>query len=170
MRLMNQVFNPFPCKFVVVYIDDILVFKKTQEEHFEHLRQVMLVLEQEILYGNLKKCSFFTLEVVFLRCIVFSHGIQVDQSKVDAIKSWSVPSSMHNVRSFTSLASFYRTFIYQLNSIAAPMTEVLKGTKFIRTSQAQKSFEELKDKLTHACVLALPCFEKVFEIECLPLE
>lgn len=90
----------------------------------------------------------------------------MDPSKVEAIKSWQVPSSMHDVRSFHRLAFFYRRFIRNFSSIAAPMTEVLKGTKFVETSQAQRSFEELKDKLTQAPVLTLPCFDEVFEVEC----
>ena len=126
----------------------------------------MTVLEQEKLYGNLKKCTFFSLEVVFLGYIVSSQGIHVDPSKMEAIQSWPVPTSMHDVSSFHGLASFYRRFIRNFSSLAAPMTEVLKGTKFIWTSQAQKSFEELQDKLTHAPILALPCFDKVFEVEC----
>jgi len=112
----------------------------------------MTMLEQEKLYGNLKKCSFFSLEVVFLGYIVSSHGIQVDPSKVEAIQSWPVPTVMHDVRSFHGLASFYRRFIRNFSSLETPMTEVLKGTKFIWTPQAQKSFKELKDKLTHASI------------------
>ena len=163
---MNQVFKPFLGKFAVVYFDDILVFSKAKEEHVKHLRQVMMVLEQEQIYGNLKKCFFFTLEVVFLGDIISAQGIQVDQSKIDAIKTWPIRTCVHDVRSFIILASFYRRFIRHFSTLASPMTEVLKGTKFVWTSQAQKSFEELKDKLTHVPVLALPCFDKVFKVEC----
>jgi len=97
MRLTNQVFKPFLSQFMVVYFDNILMFSKTQEEHQIHLRQVMIVLEQEKLYGNLKKCTFLSLEVVFLGYIVSYHGIQVDPSKVDVIQSWPVFTSMHDV-------------------------------------------------------------------------
>ena len=166
MRLMKQVFKPFLGKFVAVYFDDILVFSKTQEEHQDHLRQVMGVLEQDKLYGDLKKCTFFSFEVVFLGYIVSTQGILVDPSKVEAIQSWPVPTSMHDVRSFYGLASLYSRFIRHFSFLVAPMTEVLKETKFIWTPQARKSFEELKDKLTQTPILALPCFEKVFEVEC----
>jgi len=87
MRLMNQVFKPLPGMFVVVYFDDILVLSKSQEEQLKHLRQVMAVVTQEKLYGNLKKCTFFSLEVVFLGYIVLAQGIQVNQSKAKAIQS-----------------------------------------------------------------------------------
>ena len=110
----------------------------------------MMVLGQEQLYGNLKKCSFFTLEVVFVGYIVLAQGISDDQSKVEAIKSWLVPTSMHEVRSFHGLGSFYKRVIRHFSSITAPMTEVLKGSKFTWTPQVQRSFKELKEKLTYA--------------------
>ena len=102
-----------------MYFDDILVFSKTQEEHFEHLRKVVNVLEQEKLYGNLKKCSFFILEVTFLGYVVLAEGIEVDQEKVEAINSWPAPSFMCDVWSFHRLASFYRRFIRNFSSIIA---------------------------------------------------
>jgi len=166
MRLMNQVFRPFIGKFVVVYFDDILVFSKDEHEHQEHLTQVMLVLEKEKLFGNLKKCTFFTSEVTFLGYIVSESGIKVDESKIEAIRTWSVPKSIHDVRSFHGLASFYRRFIRNFSTILSPMTEVLKGSSFSWNPKAQAAFEEVKEKLTQVPVLALPCFDKVFEVEC----
>ena len=166
MRLMNQVFRPYIGHFVVVYFDDILIYSKTEEEHKTHLTEIMRVLEKEKLYGNLKKCTFFTNEVTFLGYVVTSNGIRVDESKVEAVRSWPVPKSIHEVRSFHGLASFYRRFIRNFSSIMAPMTEVIKGTSFQWNPKAQAAFEEIKLKLTQAPVLALPCFDKVFEIEC----
>ena len=166
MRLMNQVFRPYIGKFVVVYFDDILVYSKNEHEHQDHLTQVMLVLEREKLFGNLKKCSFFTPEVTFLGYIVSEDGIKVDEGKVEAIRSWPIPKSIHDVRAFHGLASFYRRFIRNFSTIMAPMTEVIKGTSFIWNPKAQSAFEDVKAKLTQAPVLSLPCFSKVFEVEC----
>ena len=122
MRLMNQVFRPYIGRFVVVYFDNILIYGKNEEEHQSHLGQIMKVLEKEKLFGNLKKCTFFSNEV--------AHGIHVDESKAEAIRSWPTPKSIHNVRSFHGLASFYRRFIRNFSSIMAPMTELIKGSSF----------------------------------------
>ena len=166
MRLMNQVFKPFIGKFVVVYFDDILIYSRDEQAHQQHLIQIMHVLEREELYGNLKKCTFFTNEVTFLGYIVSSEGIKVDEGKIEAIRSWPQPQSIHDVRSFHGLASFYRRFIRSFSTIMSPMTEVLKGSSFQWNPKAQSAFEEVKKKLTQAPVLALPCFDKVFEVEC----
>lgn len=133
---MNQILRPFIDKFIVVYFDDILIYSKHKEEHLEQLRQVLQTLREQKLYANLKKCSFLTNEVTFLGYIITAEGIRVDPSKVEAINSWPIPKSIHDVRSFHGLASFYRRFIKNFSSVAAPLTDCIKGDKFQWTEQA----------------------------------
>ena len=123
-------FRPYIGKFVVVYFGDILIYSKNEEEYRSHLTDIMKVLEKEKPYGNLKKCTFFSNEVTFLRNVVTSNGIRVDESKVEAIQSRPIPKSIHDVRSFHGLFSFYRQFIRNFSSIMAPTTEVIKGSSF----------------------------------------
>ena len=107
MMLMHQVFRPYIGKFVVVYFD-ILIYSRTEEEHYHHLNEIMKVIDREKIFGNLKKSTFFTKEVIFL-CYVATEGeIKLDNSKIKAIQSWPTPKSIHDVWSFHGLASFYR--------------------------------------------------------------
>ncbi|CAL9010913.1 unnamed protein product [Prunus brigantina] len=166
MRLMNQVLRPFIGSFVVVYFDDILIYSTTKEEHLVHLRQVLDVLRENKLYVNLKKCTFCTNKLLFLGFVVGENGIQVDDEKIKAILDWPAPKTVSEVRSFHGLATFYRRFVKHFSSIAAPITECLKKGRFSWGEEQERSFAEIKEKLCTAPVLALPNFEKVFEVEC----
>ena len=126
MRLMNHVLRPFIGKFVVVYFDDILFYSRSLEEHALHLQAVLDVFRKERLYVNLKKCTFCTDQLVFLGYVISVQGVQVDQAKVKAINEWPTPTKVSEVRSFHGLASFYRRFVKDFNTIAAPLTSIIK--------------------------------------------
>ncbi|XP_049346719.1 uncharacterized protein LOC125811260 [Solanum verrucosum] len=166
MRLMNHVLKLFINDFVVVYFGDILVYSKCLDDHV-HLRLIFDVLRNEKLYVNFKKCSFCVDRVVFLGFVVSSSGVEVDDEKVEAIRSWPTPKSISDVRSFHGLASFYRRFVRNFSSLAAPLTEVIKKEKpFIWGIKQEEAFKILKEKLSSTPLLQLPNFEKMFEIEC----
>lgn len=167
MRLMNHVLREFLGKFVVVYFDDILIYSKNLEDHCIHLRAVLQVLRQENLYANLEKCVFCTDHVIFLGFIVSSKGVHVDESKVKAFQEWPTPKNVSEVRSFHGLASFYRRFVKDFSTLAAPLNEIVKKEVGFKWGEKQEqSFAALKEKLTQAPILALPNFSKSFEIEC----
>ncbi|KAJ7971246.1 Retrovirus-related Pol polyprotein from transposon 17.6 [Quillaja saponaria] len=153
MRLMSHVFKPFIGRFGIVYFDDILVFSKNQEQHLDHLRQIFSTLREQKLYANLKTCDLCTDNLVFLGCVVFSTGIKMDFNKVDPVLVGQ--TSIHDVRSFYGLASFYRRFVKGFSTIVAPITECLKGGTFKWNKGAQQSFELLKKKVTKAPFLSL---------------
>ena len=111
MRLMNRIFKSFIGHFVVVYFDDILLFSKSVDEHIIHLRQVFSVLRDQKLYANGKKCHFLVPEVTFLGYVISGEGIKMDEAKIEAIVNWPTPTTIHDIRSFHGLASFYRRFI-----------------------------------------------------------
>ena len=167
MRLMNHVLRAFIGKFVVVYFDDILIYSKSVEEHMNHIRQVLDELRKEKLFANLEKCSFCTDHVVFLGFVVSGKGIQVDETKVKAIKDWPTPVNVSQVRSFHGLSGFYRRFVRDFSTIAAPLNELTKkGVDFKWGNSQENAFQELKKCLTEAPLLVLPDFTKTFEVEC----
>ncbi|XP_019059089.1 PREDICTED: uncharacterized protein LOC104822532 [Tarenaya hassleriana] len=167
MRLMNHVLRSYIGQFVVVYFDDILIYNKGLNEHVEYLKLVLDVLRQEKLFANPEKCTFCKDKLVFLGFVVSAQGIQVDKEKVQAIRDWPSPKGVGEVRSFHGLASFYRRFVKDFSTIAAPLTEVIKkNLGFQWGTDQQRAFELLKDKLTNSPLLALPNFSKTFEIEC----
>jgi len=117
---MNEVLRPVIGKFAVVYFDDILGYSRNEEEHASHLHQVLSILAQEKLYGNLEKCHFFTPQVTFLGYVISAQGIHIDEDKVKAIREWPTSTSLHQVLSVHGLASFYRTFVKDFSTIWHP--------------------------------------------------
>jgi hypothetical protein len=122
MCLMNHVLRIFIGKFVVVYFDDILIYSKSFDEHLDHICQVLAVLREDKLYGNIAKCTFCTDHIVFLGFVVSVDGIHVDEEKVKAIKDWPTLVNVSQVRSFHGLASFYRRFVKDFSTLAHPLT------------------------------------------------
>jgi hypothetical protein len=167
MHLMNHVLRAFIGKFVVIYLDDILVYSKSFDEHLDHIHQVLAVLREEKLYGNIAKCTFCRDLVVFFGFVISAYGIQVDEEKVKAIKDWATPLNVSQVRSFHGLAGFYRRFVNDFSMIAAPLNNLTKkDVPFKWGDEQDQAFNELKTKLCEAPLLQLPHFGKTFEIEC----
>ena len=165
MDLMNHVFQPYVDQFVVVFIDDILVYSKDWENHDTHLRVVLETLRKERLYAKLSKCEFWLREVSFLRHIVSEEGIQVDPKKVEVIIEWKPPRNVTEVRSFLGLASYYRRFVKGFSMTATPMTRLpQKNVKFVWSEKCQASYEKLKAFLTEAPVLTQPNYGKEYVI------
>ena len=163
-RLMNEVLRPFAGKCLVVYFDDILIYSHSLEEHKEHLRAVCAKLQEERLFANLAKCSFLTNSVAFLGFVVSATGIAVDPAKTSAIREWPTPQSLFAARSFHGLAQFYRRFVRDFSSIAAPITDIFRQAQFHWSAAADHAFHQLKVALTTAPVLRLPDFTKLFDV------
>ena len=126
MDLMNRVFRPYMDQFVVVFIDDILVYSRDEQEHEQHLKIVLQTLREKKLYAKLSKCDFWLKEVSFLGHIVSAEGIRVDPAKIEAIINWKPPQSVTEVRSFLGLAGYYRKFVKGFSVIASPLTKLFK--------------------------------------------
>jgi hypothetical protein len=157
MHLMNKVFMDYLDTFVVIFIDDILIYSISEAEHEKHLRLVLQRLREHKLYAKLSKCEFWIVEVPFLGHVISKGGIAVDPGKVKDVLNWVVPQTVKEVRSFLGLAGYYRRFIENFSKIAKPLTSSLeKGVDFSWTDERQKAFEELKKRLTTAPVLTLP--------------
>jgi hypothetical protein len=167
MYLMNKVFVEYLDKFVVVFIDDILVYSRSEEELEEHLCLALQKLRDNRLYAKLSKCEFWMKQVAFLGHVISKGCISVDPSKVRDVLSWNAPTSVGDIQSFLGLAGYYRRFIEGFLRISKPMTELLeKDKKFEWTSACEASFQELKKRLTTAPILVMPDMEKLFSIYC----
>ena len=157
MDLMNRIFKKYLDKFVIVFIDDILIYSKTEEEHAQHLMIALEILRHEELYAKFSKCEFWLQEVQFLGHVISNEGIKVDPAKIEAVMNWERPRTPTEVRSFMGLAGYYRRFVPDFAKIATPLTKLTrKNEKFIWTEKCEESFQELKGRLVTAPVLTLP--------------
>ncbi|GJZ67331.1 putative reverse transcriptase domain-containing protein [Tanacetum coccineum] len=157
MDLMNRVCKPYLDKFVIVFIDDILIYSKNKKEHKEHLKQILELLKKEELYAKFSKCEFWIPKVQFLGHVIDSEGIHVDPAKIESIKDWTSPKSPTEIRQFLGLAGYYRRFIEGFSKIAKPMTKLTqKKVKFEWGDKQEAAFQLLKQKLCSAPILALP--------------
>ena len=152
MDLMNRIFRPYLDQFVIVFIDDILIYSSSGEEHAEHLRIVLKTLREHRLYAKLSKCHFWLDSVAFLGHIVYEEGVLVDPQKVEAILNWKPHTSVTKIRSFLGLAGYYRKFV--------------KEEPFFWSEACHQSFDELKRRLTSAPVLTLPSGQNGFAVYC----
>ena len=161
MDLMNRVFCPYLDQFVVVFIDDILVYSKDAQEHENHLRIVLQTLRENQLFAKLSKCEFWLKEVSFLGHIVSAECIRVDPMKIEAIVNWKPPQNVTEVRSFLGLAGYYQRFVQGFSVIASSLTRLLrKGVKFEWDDKCQSNFKRLKEILVEAPVLIQPTLGK----------
>jgi hypothetical protein len=164
--LMNSVLGPFLRKFVLVFFDDILIYSHSWTEHMQHLKTILNVLLANHLHVKHSKCSFATSTVSYLGHVISDHGVAMDETKVEAVQSWPTPRSVRGLRGFLGLAGYYRRFIQNFGTIAAPLTQLLKKNSFQWNEAATASFFDLKKALTAAPVLQLPDFEQCFTVEC----
>ncbi|GJS42271.1 putative nucleotidyltransferase, ribonuclease H [Tanacetum coccineum] len=155
--LMNKLFHPFLDKFVVVYLDDIVVYSHTLKEHVLHLKQVFQMLQENELYVKLEKCSFAQDKVEFLGHKIKDGGLMRDGAKIKAIQDWEPPTKVTELRSFLGLVNYYRRFIMGYSAIASPLTELLKKNKaWIWDEECQATFKSLKKTVIEEPVLRLP--------------
>jgi transposase InsO family protein len=164
-RVMNDVFSQFVGNFMVVYLDDILIYSKSAEEHEAHLRKVLETLREHKFYANKKKCEFFRSEIPFLGHIVGKDGVKVDPVKVAAVRNWTVPTDVRSLRGFLGLANYFRRFVQGFSTLVTPLTNLTRHSVVWKwTDNCQRAFDSVKVALTNAPVLASPDFEKPFEV------
>jgi hypothetical protein len=167
MDLMNRLCKPYLDKFVIVFIDDILIYSRSREEHAGHLKKVLELLREEKLYAKFTKCDFWLEEVQFLGHVVNKDGIQVDPSKIEAVKNWKTPETPTEIRQFLGLAGYYRRFIENFSKIAQPLTLLTqKDRRYDWGEKQERAFQVLKDKLCNAPILSLPEGSDDFVVYC----
>ncbi len=166
MQLMQEVLAPFLDTFVVVYLDDILIYSTSLESHISHVHQVLQTLRKHQLFAKRSKCLLFQQRIEFLGYVISANGIEMESNKVQQITSWPIPASVKQVRQFLGLAGFYRRFISNFSSIAAPLSCLTKlNTTFTWTPECDKAFNQLKQCISNEPVLMLPREREPFIIQ-----
>lgn len=164
--LMNTIFDKMIRRNVLVFVDDILVYSKTLEEHVQHLREVFAVLQQHKLFVKASKCSFAKQQLEYLGHIIGAQGVATDPSEVHAVQDWPVPRNLKQLRGFLGLTSYYRKFIKNYGIMTRPLTALLKkGVPFKWAELQQQAFSQVKWAMVQAPVLALPDFSQEFIVE-----
>ena len=165
MSFMHDVLRPYLDEFVVVFLDDILIFSKNEAEHLAHLKLVLQKLREHHLYAKLSKCAFGLQEVEFLGHIVTKDGIRMDEGKIAAVRDWPTPACVRDVRSFHGLVNYYRKFIRDFSRLSAPLTDLTKkDVKFIWSEEQEAAFQALKAAIQTAPVLATPDLTQPFTV------
>ncbi|GJR22033.1 hypothetical protein Tco_0970560 [Tanacetum coccineum] len=167
MDLMNRVCKPYLDKFVIVFIDDILIYSKNKEEHGEHLKTILNLLRSEKLYAKFSKCDFWLDSVQFHGHMIDSSGVHIDPAKIEAIKNWAAPTTPTEVRQFLGLAGYYRRFIKEFSLISKPLTKLTQKNKpYVWGDDEEEAFQTLKLKLCSAPILSLPEGSEDFVVYC----
>ena len=162
IMLMNRGFKDCLDTFVIVLIDDILVYSKTDQEHFW---KVLATLRENKLYAMFSKCEYWLRQVFFLGHIVTKDGVSIDTIKVEAVTKWERPTTITSVQSFLGLAGYYRWFVQDSTRIASPLTQLTrKGVSFIWNDACETSFQNQKERLVTAQVLTVPKSSKGYVI------
>src|ERR1700676_446252 len=157
MNLMQSIFSKYLDESVIIFLDDILVYSKSHDEHLKHLECVLQTLRQHKLYAKKSKCEFSQNEIPFLDHVINSDGIKMEPSKVDAVMKWPQPKNIHDIRSFLGLAGYYRRFVKDFSKLASPLTNLLhKNVPFKWTDKQESAFTELKHAVSTAPVLIVP--------------
>jgi hypothetical protein len=153
-HLMNDVLREYLDVFVVIYLDNVLIYSESASEHKRHVRMVLEKLRQAGLYAKPEKCQFSVQEVAFLGYLISPHGVRMDPKKVEAVTAWPIPQSQHDIQVFLGFANFYRKFINEYSHVVAPLTALLKKDVAFRWSpEAQKAFRTLKEAFTTVPIL-----------------
>jgi hypothetical protein len=162
---MNSIFAPYMRKFVLLFMNDILIYSRTLDDHVQHIRLVLQTLLQHKLFLKFKKCAFAQQNIEYLGHVLSNDGVSTDPSKIDAMVNWHVPKSLTEVRGFLDLTGYYRKFVRNYGILAKPLTSLLKSKTFSWSKEADDAFQALKQAMTFVPVLTLPDFSISFEIE-----